>query len=114
MGINGAGINRFRARVDETLRDVLPCWIRIEDGEPLLVSGPGGRYVTSFLDGGQDPTFRFPFRVPGAAFGEDGPRMGQAITWVREEGDDFAMEITEISVRTAEGMWPIACKYHRA
>lgn len=92
----------------------MPCWISIDGSDPIKVPGPGGRLQSSYFDGGQDPAFRFPFRVPASAFGEDGPKVGQAVTWLRETGEDFVMEITEFSVRTSEGMWPIACKHQRS
>ena len=110
MGLNGAGLNRFRERVDATLADAYPAQLRV--GSAVIDgSGPGGRAMTDFINGGESPTFRFPFRMPRSGF-ETPPAVGDVVVWL-VDGTEVPLEISETQFRPQESVYGFVCKHAR-
>jgi hypothetical protein len=110
MGLTGAALNRFRNRVDQVLVDALPCKLFIR-GREFTGSGPGGRVMSDYEEGGERQKARFPFRVPAAAFPDDSPRIGEAIRWELDNGKVLELELCEFSIRDTDLMVPVVCKF---
>jgi hypothetical protein len=109
MGLTGAGLNRFRARVDEAMRDAFPVKLLIR-GKAVTAASPGARTGSDFLAGGLNPTFRISFRIPKSAFPGKPPEVGESFEWF-VDGREIPLEITDLSLRTAEDVYPVTCKY---
>ena len=110
MGLTRAGLNRFRARIDETLREVFPCVLLIS-GKRVDGSGPGGRVVSDFENGGLATDYRFPFRVPASDIG--GLEVGTSVDWVISATRTLKLEISEVPERPHEGSIGFNCKKRR-
>ena len=111
MGLTGSALNSFRDRIDETLRDAFPCSLSIH-GKLVTGSGPGGRAVSDYEDGGESFTYRFPFRVPRAAL----PlplEIGQSVDWIVDEAKTLKLEIMELPERPHESTLAFTCKKRR-
>jgi hypothetical protein len=111
MGLTGSALNRFRDRIDETLRDAFPCRLSI-NGHLVTASGPGGRAVSEYEDGGQDHTYRFPFRVPLSAL-QSPLAIGQSVDWIISDIKTLHLEIMELPERPHESVAAFTCKKRR-
>lgn len=111
MGLSSSAVNRFRNRVDATLADLFPC-VLIIDAVEIPASGPGGRLVDTFMEAGQDPEFRFSFRIARADLAT-APRTGQRIGWKLSESSTLALEVVEAPVRPHEAYWSITTRHRR-
>jgi len=110
MGLTGASLNRFGARVDAVLDDAFPCKLLIR-GKPVVATGTGNRVASDYDDGGERLKARFPFRVPASAFSDGFPKIGEALSLELDSGRVLDLEIIEYSVRTAEDKIPIVCRF---
>ena len=111
MGLTGSALNRFRDRIDETLRDCFPCSLAIK-GKIVAGSGPGGRAVSDYEDGGQAYTYRFPFRV--AASELSAPlKIGDSVDWIVTPTKTLRLEIMELPERPHESTVAFTCKKRR-
>lgn len=105
-----AALNRFRNRVDDTLRELLPATLRI-GGELIEASTPGGRASSGFEIAGEDPDRRFTFRVPKSALAER-LEIGAPIGWLID-GQELALEIEDAPYRPEENVWILTAKHRR-
>lgn len=113
MGLTATTLNRFRARVDETLEALFPCLLLVGD-DSFPASGPGGRTVSEFLDGGESESFRFPFRVLKTAVPTGWtPIKGASLDWQISDDVTLALEIAEVSLRPHEDRYHFTCKNRR-
>ena len=113
MSLSSASLNRFRARVDSVLEELFPVTLVI--GSTIVqASGPGGRTVSEFEDGGQPENFRFSFRMAAAAAPHGwAPTKGASIDWKLSEAVNIPMEIMEVSTRPHEDRFAFICKKRR-
>jgi hypothetical protein len=111
MGLTGAGLNRFRERVDEVLLDVFPATLMI-GGKRVEGSGPGGKAVATFENFGEQEDFRFPFRVPGAALVKP-LRVGVSVDWILSPTQVLKLEVVEAPLRPHESSVSFTCKKRR-
>lgn len=113
MGLSAASFHRFRARVDEVLDDWFPATLII-DAVQVQGSGPGGRAVSQYMDGGEAETFRFPFRIPKKDAPENWtPRQGLSVDWKIDASTTLALEIHEVSIRPHEDRFSFVAKKRR-
>jgi hypothetical protein len=111
MGIGATGINAFRARIDEILRDVFPVTLILPDSRRISAAGVGGKAMSDFIEGGEKRNFTFPFRAP-ITHGWT-PTTGDSLEWLLPDGTQLRMEITETSIRPHEGIHALTCKYRK-
>lgn len=111
MGLTGSALNAFRARVDEVLRDCFPCSLAIH-GEIVSGSGPGGRAVSDYEDGGEAFTYRFPFRVPRSSLTSP-LKIGESVDWIVDETKTLKLEVMELPERPHESEVAFTCKKRR-
>jgi len=113
MSLSSASLNRFRVRVDETLEDIFPCTLVINN-VLTQASGPGGRTRADFEEGGQPESFSYSFRldIKNAPSGWT-PTKGASIDWKISASLTVPMEISEVSTRPHENRYAFTCKKRR-
>lgn len=114
MGLTGAGLNRFRNRVDDALLDAFPCTL-IVGGVPIECSGPGGRAASDILDAGESMEMQVAFRLPKTAPGVSSLKIGSPLAWQipGTPPKSVPLEIVEIQERPHEDRLGISCKRRR-
>ena len=113
MGFSADAVARFREKVDDALAAVFPAALLLGvDRIPAVGSGPGGRAVTEYMEGGEAETFRFPFRVERPAM-NGVPYVGMELVWVVAVGTEIPLEISELPFRPHESGWSFTCKKRR-
>jgi hypothetical protein len=114
MGLTGVSLDRFRARVDEVLADAFPAELLLGVGRlSVIAAGPGGRAVTTYLDGGEAENFRFPFRVKRTDAAGVDFAVGMVIAWKLEDDSEIPLEISELPFRPHEATISFTCKKRR-
>jgi hypothetical protein len=114
MGLKRAGLNAFRTRVDEVLTDLFPAELFLGVARlPVTGSGPGGRAVTTYLDGGEAENFRFPFRVKRTDAAGVDFAVGMVVAWKLEDDSEIPLEISELPFRPHEATISFTCKKRR-
>jgi len=111
MGLTGNNLNRFRQRVDAVLDDAFPVELII-GGRSVFGSGPGGKTMTDFINGGESKNFRFPFRIPANAL-ETPLEVGDSLQWKISVTRSIDLEVTDFSERPHEARVAITCKKRR-
>lgn len=112
MGLSGASLNRFRRRVDATLEDLFPA-VLVIGGVEVSGSGPGGRTMTEYMDGGEATNFRHRFRLAKSVLPDWQPVVGAAVDWKISETETLAMEIREVVTAPHEDRWGFVCGKRR-
>lgn len=114
MGLSAVSFARMRSRLDTVLGDIFPA-VLLYQGVQISASGPGGRAHTDYIEGGEAPTYRFPFRVPTAAAALISwvPAMGDSIDWIISPTQILSLEIIETAVRPADTSYSITCRPRR-
>ncbi len=112
MGLNAAGMNRFRNKVDETLAEMFPAEITFKGAPILGASSPGGRVTSEYMDGGESTNYRFPFRFPIASVTTQ-PVTGDSIDWIVDATTTLLLEVIECSRRPHESHYQMTCRKRR-
>jgi hypothetical protein len=113
MGLNAASVQRFRTMVDKVLCEMFPAVLVIE-GLEVASSGPGGKTVSDYMEGGQSENFRFPFRIPRAACPVGWtPRHGISLEWKISDTETLALEIIQAHVHPHEDVWEAVARKRR-
>lgn len=113
MGLNAASVSRFRNSIDKVLCEMFPAALVIDSVE-VAASGPGGKTVSEFTDGGESENFRFPFRVfrslcPPAWQ----PVKGGSLDWKISDTETIALEIIQVAVHPWEAVWEFTARKRR-
>lgn len=110
MSLNRNALARFRGRIDDTLEELFPCFLSI-GGLLIAASGPGGRTMNRFEEGGSTEDFRLTFRIDAA----DIPpvRKGTAVDWLVSPGYTIPMEVIDVGIRPHEARHSITCRPRR-
>lgn len=111
MGLTGNSLNRFRRKVDAVLDDVFPADL-LFGVQRVAGSGPGGRIVTEYMEGGESKNFRFPFRIPISSL-TAAPQVGDSVDWIVSPTETLLLEIIEVSRRPHEDRYQILCRNRR-
>jgi hypothetical protein len=111
MAFTAAQFSRFRRQIDVSLRELYPADLII-GGIPVTASGPGGRMVTEYMDGGESASFRFPFRIPKDQL-TTMPEVGMSADWRLSDTQTLALEVIDMAIRPGDDCWSITCKNRR-
>ncbi len=113
MGLSAASVRRFRQTIQDTLEELFPVILVIEEIE-VPAAGPGGRTVSEYVDGGQAETYRFPFRIQKAnAPNGWKPEKGASIEWKISATETLPLEIHQTPKHPWEDVWEITAKKRR-